>query len=649
MTKFLEKRAFNSRIKSKNVTASEKWIGYLFGPCGALLLNAILGTYLNIYYTDVLKLKGLWGGLFLTLFPIISKIIDAITNVLMGFIIDRTKSKQGKARPWLFLSAPLLTITGILLFVVPSFQDQKTNEIVQVIWVMLSYNLFYSFAYTIYNMSHNLMVPLSTRNTLQRGGLSVFNQIASIMMSGILVALVFPMLIMPSLGVDKNLWIIVMSCFSALALPCVLLEYYFTKERITEESVDEKPKKIPFSLQLKAIFTDKYIVLLLIYFLIYTIGSTMKNTALVYYCNYVLGTYNDGITQTLVSVLGGIPMGIGIFAVWPLAKKFGKRNVTMIGFLIMAFGSLICYVAPTNLYVVLVGQFIKNTGSLPCAYVFMALFADSLDHLEWKTGFRSDGLAMSIYSIITVAMVGVCTGIFNLCLSKFGYVEPVTYSEYLAGGYEGLMTQLTDFTNFKATSSVAFIQNDSINSFFSFSFVGLEIFTSIACSIILFFVNVEKTIGFKQLALIEREKLSYLKSGKEWIPAETRNELQIAKDQEEAELAMVEELKAKCERKDLDLDSELKKLNESISAKKEKEKNKKQKAENKQIEKEKKAEEKRKTKEEKLTPEKKEKIALREKKKEEKTQAFWEKEKAKCESVYLSFTKELEKYESNQA
>ena len=189
----------------------------------------------------------------------------------------------------------------------------------------------------------------------------------------------------------------------------------------------------------------------------------------------------------------------------------------------------------------------------------------------------------------------------------------------------------------------------SNRSFFSFSFVGLEIFTSIACSIILFFVNVEKTIGFKQLALIEREKLSYLKSGKEWIPAETRNELQIAKDQEEAELAMVEELKAKCERKDLDLDSELKKLNESISAKKEKEKNKKQKAENKQIEKEKKAEEKRKTKEEKLTPEKKEKIALREKKKEEKTQAFWEKEKEKCESVYLSFTKELEKYESNQA
>ena len=189
-TKLLERRIFNSRIKSKNVTGKEKWIGYLLGPAGALLLNAVLATYLNVYYTDVLKLTTIWGGLFLTLFPIISKVIDAITNVVMGYVVDRTKTKQGKARPWLLLSAPLVAITGVLLFIVPS-----GNETLQVIWVMLSYNLFYSFAYTIFNMSHGLMVPLSTRNTTQRGELSVFNQIATIMISGIIVALIFPMVI----------------------------------------------------------------------------------------------------------------------------------------------------------------------------------------------------------------------------------------------------------------------------------------------------------------------------------------------------------------------------------------------------------------------------------------------------------------------
>lgn len=137
----MERRLFQSKIHTEDVRPAEKWLGYLLGPAGALLLNAVLATYLNVYYTDVLKLTGLWGGAFLVVFPIISKIIDAITNVAMGYIIDRTHTKEGKARPWLLLSAPLVTITGILLFTVPS-----GSQTVQAIWVMVSYNLFYSFA-----------------------------------------------------------------------------------------------------------------------------------------------------------------------------------------------------------------------------------------------------------------------------------------------------------------------------------------------------------------------------------------------------------------------------------------------------------------------------------------------------------------------
>ena len=73
-----------SLIRSPEVGPREKWLGYLVGPAGALLLNAVLATYLNVYYTDVLNLTPLWGGLFLTAFPIVSKILDAVTNVVMG-------------------------------------------------------------------------------------------------------------------------------------------------------------------------------------------------------------------------------------------------------------------------------------------------------------------------------------------------------------------------------------------------------------------------------------------------------------------------------------------------------------------------------------------------------------------------------------
>ena len=234
---------------------------------------------------------------------------------------------------------------------------------------------------------------------------------------------------------------------------------------------------------------------------------------LVYYCNYVLGTYNDGITQMLVSVIGGIPMGIGIFAVWPLAKRFGKRNVTMIGFVLYAVGSLICWIFSTNLVIVLIGQFIKNIGGLPCSYVFMALFADCLDHLEWKSENRVDGTAMSIYNIIAVAMVGIMTGVFNWMLATAGYVAPITAgsiseaSSYLA--VNGLTPQVALETLKAAadgTFTVAMQQTASVNWVITFAFLGLEVFTGIALAVILFFVDVEKRIDKEQAEIKARRE-----------------------------------------------------------------------------------------------------------------------------------------------
>lgn len=542
--KILSSRLFDSRVHSGNVTAKEKWLGYLLGPCGALLLNAVLATYLNVYYTDVLHFTYVWEGVFLVVFPLASKVLDAVTNVIMGYIIDRTKTKQGKARPWLLISAPLLFVTGVLLFVVP-----EGNETVQVIWVIASYNLFYSFAYTIFNMSHNLMVPLSTRNTLQRGGLSVFNQISTIMMSGILVALVFPFVIRPIMGSDKVNWIIVMSILSAIALPLTLIEYYYTKERVTEEQAsDNTEKKVPFLTQLKIVLTDKYMVVMFLYFLIYTFSSSLKNIGLVYYCDNVLGEYNDGKTQMFVSVIGGIPMGIGIFAVWPLAKKIGKRNLTLIGFILYSLGSAICWAAPENMAVVLTGQFIKNIGGLPCAYVFMALFADGLDHIEWKSGIRCDGTAMSIYNIIAVAIVGVATAVFNAMLFSTGYIEPETVDAV----------------------TIAFEQSESVKNAITFAFVGLEAITGIVLAGLLVFLSVEKNIERKHKVILERQKAACEAKGEEWVAPEVRTAREEEMFLAESEKIFEKELAEKCRKKGLEYEKELARHKQITAAKREK-------------------------------------------------------------------------------
>lgn len=169
---------------------------------------------------------------------------------------------------------------------------------------------------------------------------------------------------------------------------------------------------------------------------------------------------------------------------WPLAKKFGKRNVTLAGFLIYAVGSAVCWLFPTDMTIVLVGQFIKNIGGLPCSYVFMAMFADVLDHLEWKHDFRCDGIAMSVYNIISVAMVGVCTGIFNGLLAKTGYVAPE------------IVNGLT----------VAAEQTAAVKSVITFGFVGLETFTGVILAGLLIFLNVEKRIGREQAEIRARRE-----------------------------------------------------------------------------------------------------------------------------------------------
>lgn len=610
-TGLLSRPLFNSRVRSRNVTGQERWLGYLLGPCGALLLNAVLATYLNVYYTDVLNLTHVWNGLFLTIFPVVSKIIDAVTNIAMGYIIDRTRTRQGKARPWILISAPLLCVTGILLFTVPS-----GNEILQICWVMISYNLFYSIAYTIYNMSHNLMVPLSTRNVLQRGGLSVFNQISTIMMSGIIVALVFPMAIMPLLGVDASKWITVMSILSILALPLTLMEYYFTKERVTEETAGVQEEKVPFRVQLKIVLSDKYILIILSYFLIYTVGSSLKNLSLVYYCNYVLGTYNDGITQTLVSVIGGIPMGIGIFAVWPLAKRFGKRNVTMVGFLLYALGSAICWMVPNSMPVVLTGQFIKNIGGLPSAYVFMALFADTLDHVEWKSGIRCDGLAMSIYNTIAVAVIGLVTGLFNWMLAGAGYVAPTIDA---------------------AGNTIAAAQSAGVQDVIVFSFVGLETITGIVLAVLLIFLNVEKTVERKQaeIRMFQREKC--LAEGREWVDPEVEAEREQARFEAEAEETALRELEETCKRKGWDYEQKRSEYQQRRAEEQEKKEQKRNAAEKKVAEKAAKADAKRAQKEAGMS----EKERARRKAKQERDDRAWAEEQRRGRAYRQKIQREL--------
>lgn len=534
-----------SRVTSANTQRSEQWLGYFVGPCLMYVVYcAVAGTYLTQFYTDVLGLSGL----FLTWMPFFSKIFDAITNVIMGRIIDKTHTVQGKARPWILLSGGLLTVTGILLYTVP-----RASQSVQIAWIIVSYNLFFAVAFTIYNMSHALMVPLSTRNTKQRDTLALLTSAGTTMIPGMLVTVIMPFMIR-SFGVGQEAqgtWIKMMSILSVFALPAALLEYYFTKERVTEDGMtadgQSTAEEVSFAQQMKACLQDPYWMIIMGFTLVYWIFNYLSTNSMVYYCNWVLGNSVDtgAAKQVLVNVIGQAPLGIGIVALWPLVRKFGKRYVMMYGFGIGAVGSLIVLLAGSNIPLVLGGLIIKSIGAIP-TYVMAAQLAESLDHIEWKNHFRADGFSSSIYSIIITVSAGIGQSIILGGISAFGYISPASSAEVIT-------------------------QPAAMQTFFKWCFVGVPMVGYLIGSLLMLKYDVED-----KMPQITADITAYHKA-----EAEARGEVYVSPEEkaarEQAELELiaeekrVEELKACCAKKGLNYAEEEAKYQAKLAAKKAKE------------------------------------------------------------------------------
>lgn len=532
----------DSRIRSANTTNSEKWWGYFVGPMGAAFMNFTVLSYLNMFYTDVLDLTHAfpWAVAFLTMMPIVSKIIDAVTNIIMGQIVDRTRTRQGKARPWLLISAPVMSLTYILLFLVP-----KEHSILQFVLIALSYNLFYAFSYTIYNMSHMLMVPLSTSNVRQRDGLTLFTNMGVNMIPGTLVAFLFPGLILPILGADYSKWITVMAILAVVALPLTLVEYFYTKERVTEAAVSaDETGNVPLREQLRICFTDRYWILLVLFVFIYMLMSNLNTMALPYFCNWVLGTYNDGTTQMLLSAVGKFPLGVGVFLLWPLVKKYGKRAVMIVGFLLAAAAELFCWFFAKNMALMLVGSFIYAIGFLP-SYVYSALMADALDWIEYKERKRVDGLTASVFTIIGTVSVGVAQGMFNFGLSTNGYVAPYLVSE---GVYN--------------------MQNAATQNFITFAYIGVPMIALILLAVIMIFFKVEDRLPNIHEELTARRKAEAEARGEVYISPEEKAAMEQKENDRIAEENRIAELKAKCEKKGLNFEEEEAKFQAKLAEKK---------------------------------------------------------------------------------
>lgn len=532
----------STKVKSANVKiVPEALMGYLVGPFCGLLANSLFGTYLISYFRDTLFKEELASGVagvdtFITIFPMLSAILIVLGNLFVGQIIERTKTKAGKARPYILLSAVVLAVASVLMFI----QPMPDNTTFKMIWLVIAYNLFYAVAFPLYNTANSALVPVSTRNGKQRGLLASLVNMAVLGGAGA-GSIIFPQIIgafanSESLGMEglptddgtplvptANGYLILFIVIGVITFIGCLAQYYFTRERVTEESLvkaatpeaeEVKSKGPSIKKQAKALFGDRFFVITIVFYLFYQLSGSIKNASMKSFTDaiYAATELGSANAMSILGIVGAVPMAVAILFVAPLCNKFGKRPVVFAGMVVGVVGGIIAGIWYDNFYVVAVGVALKCLGSAPAGYMILAMIADCLDHIEAKNGFRCDGFGMSLYSSILIAAVPLATGIGGgLAATSYGTV--VAYIWIETGAYA-------------------------------------------LCAITVLFFGVEKHLSADREAILARQKAEAEAAGIEWIEPEERLRLEEEENDRLAEEARKAELKARCEKKGLSYEEE---------------------------------------------------------------------------------------------
>lgn len=558
---------WDSRIKSANTTRKEMWLGYVIGPYGMLVGQSIVNSYFNQYLTDIIGFtvsKGAWIATFMVLFPVISKLIDAVTNLVMAKVIDSTTCRQGKVRPWLLISAPLVAISIILLFWMPFSQP-----IHQAIWVVLAYNLYYSVAFTMWNMSKELSSALSTRNMNQRKNNSLAAEITRNVGTG-LVSILFPMILHAVCaavhGNNAQGYFLTMSIIACISLPLTFVQYFYTRERVTEERRNQSGiaqadaqklsihREVGMWEQLRVCLTSKYWILLALIILIFNICGNLRNISLIYYSGWVVNgnAYgNVAAIQAKFSMIALSPMGPGILLMLPLVKKFGRTKTIWTTAVLTIVGSVMAFMSAGHGTMIYAGTALAAIGNIAFSYMLMSYMGDVIDQVEWKTGVRADGLTGGFVSAMMMFAVGIAQGIFNLGLMVTGYAQPEQIGTSAQGIalYADQTTAATGWINFAYQGSYIII---GVVVFFIFCFV----------------FKIENDMPRISHELQERRVAECAKLGIEYIPADELERRETAEQERIAEENRVKELKEECAKQGLDFEAENKKVLDKRAAKK---------------------------------------------------------------------------------
>lgn len=401
---------FTNAHASEKVTVRER-LAYGCGDFSSNIMYSAMAAFLMFYYTDYIGVSAAVVGTIM----LVSRLFDGISDLVMGIIIDRTRSPFGKARIWILRLVIPYAIGTVLLFAVPN----GWSETAKYIYIFFSYNLAFTVLFTGINLPYATLTALMTQDQYERSVLSIFRMILAT--CGTLFIKTCTLPVVKFLGDNARAWTYTFVVFGALEILTFMITFLFTRERVNTN--DDKRMEVPVILGFKALVKNKYWFMATLNLVLIFIAQGVNGSSEVYYAKEVLG--NGNLVGTF-SVALQVTQIICMLFIAGFVKKYGKRNVLMAGAAIMIVGYGIMGSGGENLPVLIVGCMLRGIGNSGISACMFAMVTDTIEYGEWKTGIRTEGLINSAASFGQKIGNGLSNVLMGAILAVGGYVGTAT-------------------------------------------------------------------------------------------------------------------------------------------------------------------------------------------------------------------------------
>lgn len=412
-------------------------IGYMFGDFGNDLTFLLSSSFLLKFYTDVMDVDAYVVGIIM----MIARFVDAFTDVAMGRICDKSKmTPAGKFKPWIRRMCGPVAIVSFLMYQSSLSGLPKPAKIA---YLFITYILWGSVFYTSINIPYGSMASAISENPDDRQSLSTFRTMGGVLAGAIIMAVV-PLIIYNKENGNEVIsgakFTLVAGFCSVFAIICYLLCYHLTTERVRPEISQEQLKKNNIGKMLSNAFKNRALISIIVA----TIFMLISQLTIQQMANYVFPNYyGNAKIQSLSVVMMGGGMIIAAVIAKPLAKKFGKAEISVASNMVAGIVCVLLYfIRPQNVWVYVALQFLCWFGLGIFSMVVWALITDVIDYSEIKNGIREDGSVYALYSFARKLGQALTSGLSGALLSMIGYKKSTAFDKNVVEGIFDISTLL---------------------------------------------------------------------------------------------------------------------------------------------------------------------------------------------------------------